>query len=219
MARSFRILHVDDDPLMRDVVEAALGLDPAFVLLSCADGEDALAAAADWQPDLIICDTMMPGMDGAAFLQRLRADPATASFPVAILSALARPRDVAAMKALGAAAVIAKPFDPERLAETVRRHLHAIRLHAAGYDFCQRLRRDAAILAAFRRRLEEAALPEELQSFVHKLAGAAGVFNCADVSASASALEDIIIEARAGRSVPGRIAAGLDALLESITRT
>ena len=44
--KSFRILHVDDDPLMRDVVELALGFDPEFVVMSCAGGEEALAASA-----------------------------------------------------------------------------------------------------------------------------------------------------------------------------
>ena len=64
--------------------------------------------------------------------------------------------------------------------------------------------------------LEAPPAPEELQSFVHKLAGAAGVFNYRTVSAKASALEDSIIEQRAGRSAPDVVKDNLDALLESI---
>jgi DNA-binding NtrC family response regulator len=48
--KSFRILHVDDDPLMRDVVELALGFDSEFVVMSCEDAEEALAAVPGWQP-------------------------------------------------------------------------------------------------------------------------------------------------------------------------
>ena len=70
-----RILHVDDEPDIRDVVELSLALDPRFTIRSCASGEDAIAEAADWLPDLILCDVMMPVLDGPATLARLRADP------------------------------------------------------------------------------------------------------------------------------------------------
>jgi len=218
MATTFHILHVDDDALMRDVVELSLGLDPAFVLMSCASGEEALAAVGDWQPDLILCDALMPGMSGPELLKRLRADPATAQIPVVIMSARAQANGVADMTSLGAAAVIAKPFDPEKLADTLRRHLHTIRLNVAGYDFSQRLQRDAATLAALRRRLGEVAVSEELQTFAHKLAGAAGVFNFTAVSAAATALETAIVDVRDGRATPAHVAANFDALLESIAQ-
>ena len=218
MVRSFRILYVDGDPFMRDVVELSLGLDPAFLLLSCAGAQEALAAAPDWEPDLILCNAMMPGLDGPALLARLRANPATAEFPVLVMSPRAQHRDIDAMKSHRAVAVIAKPFDLAKLAETVRRHLPSIRPNAAGYDFSQRLRRDAATLASFRLRLGDVALSKELQTFAHKLAGAAGVFNVRAVSAAAAALEEAIIDARAGRGPPGHIADHLDALLEFIER-
>jgi two-component system OmpR family response regulator len=213
MATTFRILHVDDDALMRDLVELSLALDPAFLLLSCASGEEALRLAPDWAPDLILCDIKMPDMDGQTLLERLRADPATASFPVAFMSACAPPPNV---DTTGATTVIAKPFDPTTLAATLRHHLHTIKLNAAGYDFGQRLRRDAATLAAFRRGLREVGMAEELQAFVHKLAGAAGIFNYRAVSVRARALEAAIIEARDGRAAPERVAERLDALLASI---
>ncbi len=214
MATSYRILHVDDDPLMRDLVALSLALDPAFTLLSCESGAEALRVAADWAPDLILCDVRMPDIDGQTLLERLAADPATAGFPVVFMTACAPRAGEASMD--GAAGVIAKPFDPERLAATVRRLLHTIKLNAAGYDFHQRLRRDAATLAAFRRRLDVAGLPDELQSFVHKLAGIAGIFKYRTVSARASALEAAIIAARAGRAAPQSVAEPLDALLASI---
>jgi CheY-like chemotaxis protein len=218
MTRTFRILHVDDDPLMRDLVEISLALDPAFVLLSCAGAQEALAVAADWAPDLILCDVLMPDMDGPALLARLREDPATAKFPVIFMTARPQASEFRQTNSPGAVAVIAKPFDPERLVLTVRRHLHTIRLQAAGYDFAQRLRRDAATLTAFRLRLKHETMPEELQAFVHNLVGAAGIFNHRAVSVKASVLENAIIEGRAGRIAPQAVALHLDALLETMDR-
>lgn len=216
MATSFRILHVDDNALTRELVALALSLDPAFVLLSCAGAREALRVATDWKPDLILCDVKLPDMDGPALLARLRAEAATARIPVVFTAAYAQTRDVEAMMASGAAGVIAKPFDPETLAPTLRRQLYSIRMNAAGYDFHERLRRDAASLAALRGRLNDGAAPDELQSFAHKLAGAAGVFNFRVVSAQAAALEDAVIAARAGCGAPEAVAANLDALIACI---
>jgi CheY-like chemotaxis protein len=219
---SYRLLHVDDEPLMRELVDIALGLDPAFMVMSCASAQEALGVVVDWAPDLILCDVMMPEMDGLALLQRLRADPATAKFPLVFTTARAKPNEIDEMKALGAAAVIAKPFDPTTLANTVRRHLQTIKLAATGFDFTGRLRNDAAALTTFREKINNGAnsdgVQEELQSFAHKLAGAAGVFNYRAVSTTASALEDAILELRAGRGAPQTIETNLDALIETVAR-
>jgi len=207
----YRLLVVDDDQLMRDTVAGALERDAEFVVLSFGDVRQALAAAPDWDPQLIVCDAAIAEV--ARLLTGLRGNAATARFPVI---ALARPQDAGRAKELGAAAVIAKPFDPAQLAETVRRHLVSIRLAAAGYDFAQRLRRDAETLASFRARLAEPAAPQELQSFAHKLAGAAGIFDFAAVSDKAAALENAVIDMRAGRGAPNLVAASLDALIDCI---
>lgn len=220
--KSFRILHVDDDPLMRDVVELALGIDSEFVVMSCGSAEEALAAIPGWNPELIILDVMMPGMDGPAMLARLREDASTAKIPVIFITARAPAAERERLLALGAVAVIAKPFYPVKLAETVRRHMQSIKLASAGYNFAKRLRTDAAMLATFREKLRNGAdssfVPDEFQSFVHKLAGAAGVFDLQAVSTKAASLEDAIIERRAGRGTPGTVEANLDALLECIER-
>jgi two-component system OmpR family response regulator len=220
--RSFCILHVDDDPLMRDVVELSLGLDPTFTLISCASADEALAMAAERAPDLMLCDVLMPDMDGPAMLVRLRENARTAKIPVVFMTARTQPCEIERLKSLGAAAVIAKPFDPAQLAATVRGHLHSAKLATAGYDFVERLRTDAAMLATFRKTLwddpDKSVVPAGLQTCVHKLAGAAGVFNFQTVSSSASALEESIIERRAGRGTPEKVEANFDALLECIER-
>ena len=216
--KSYRILHVDDDPLMRDGVEISLGLDPAFALMTCAGGDEALAMAPGWAPDLILCDVNMPDMDGPALLARLRASANTASFPVVFMTAGAQADEIAQFKSLGATGVIAKPFDPATLADSVRAQLRSIKLASAGYDFAERLRADAATLAALRNQMHAGGdaplVPDGMQSCVHKLAGAAGVFNFQAVSHSAAALEDAIVE----RHAPAEIEARLDALLDCIER-
>jgi CheY-like chemotaxis protein len=219
---TYRILHVDDDPLMREMVELALDLEPAFALMSAADGKEAVSMAPDWAPNLILCDVTMPDMDGTAVLAKLRNNQATAKTPFIFMTAHAEPDDVARLKTLGALAVIAKPFNPATLAETLRGHLRDARLASAGYDFSERLRCDTLALTAFRAKMHgrqnTSPMPEGLQSCAHKLAGAAGVFGLKNVSRSASALEESIISQSAGRGTPGKVESNLDALLACIER-
>ncbi len=219
---SFNILHVDDDSDIREVVQLSLGLDPEFAVMSCASGDDAVAIAADQAPDLILCDVMMPGMDGPAVLARLREKACTARTPVVFMTARAQPRELEQLKSLGAAAVITKPFDPMKLAGMVRGHLGTDKFAKVGDGFSQRLRADAVTLTRFQKDLrgktDSSAKLEGLQSCAHKLAGAAGIFGFQAVSFNASAVEEAVIERRAGRGAAGMVEAHLDALLECIER-
>lgn len=122
-----RILHVDDEPDIRDIVGISLGLNPDFEVRECASGFEALAAAADWSPRLILLDVMMPKMDGPTTLAELRRDPRTASIPVVFMTARAQTREIESFKALGAQGVILKPFDPMTLATEVQGHLQALK--------------------------------------------------------------------------------------------
>ena len=111
-----RILYIDDEADIREVAEMSLQIDPAFDVRTCGSGEEGVAAAKAWQPDLILLDVMMPGMDGPAVFARLHEDPATAAIPVVFITARMQPQDVAKLEALGARGVLAKPFDPMALA-------------------------------------------------------------------------------------------------------
>ena len=82
-------------------------------------------AAADWQPDVILMDVMMPAMDGAETLTQLRRDARTAGIPVVFMTARVQTREVEHFLSLGAAGVIPKLFDPMTLASTVRAFLPA----------------------------------------------------------------------------------------------
>jgi DNA-binding response OmpR family regulator len=121
--RALRILHVDDEPDIREVVEISLGLDPDFMSRSSGSGQEALAVAADWVPDVILLDVMMPLMDGPETLAQLRANTRTVDIPIIFMTARAQVQEVVRLQALGAIAVIAKPFDPITLAATVRAHI------------------------------------------------------------------------------------------------
>lgn len=120
---SYRLLHVEDEPDIREVVEISLALDPGIILMSCSSGADALVTAADWEPDVILMDVMMPQMDGPETLMHLRQDTRTANIPVVFMTACAQSREVERFLSLGAAGVIAKPFDPMTLATAVRVYL------------------------------------------------------------------------------------------------
>jgi two-component system, OmpR family, response regulator len=115
-----RVLLVEDEPDIQAVARLALEAVGGLRVEICSSGEAALNAAPQFAPELVLLDVMMPGMDGPATLRALRALPETARTPVVFMTAKVQPQEVAAFLALGAADVIAKPFDPMTLADTVR---------------------------------------------------------------------------------------------------
>jgi CheY-like chemotaxis protein len=118
-----RILLVDDEPDIREVVDVSLGLDREFATRACASGADALVTAAEWSPSLILLDVMMPLMDGPTTLANLRKNPRTAHIPVVFLTARTQASEVEQYISLGAQGVLSKPFDPMTLAASVRSYL------------------------------------------------------------------------------------------------
>lgn len=119
----FRILYVDDEADIREIASMSLALDGAFDVRTCASGKEALQVASEWQPNLILLDVMMPGMDGPETLAGLRADPLTAGIPAVFITARTQSYEIQRFLSLGATGVIAKPFDPMTLAEQARRYL------------------------------------------------------------------------------------------------
>lgn len=117
------LLCVEDDPDIRALIELALTTVGGMRVTSCSSGREALELAARLQPDLVLLDVMMPDMDGIETLRRLRADPRTAGLKVVFVTAKVQLHEVDAYRALGAIGVVAKPFDPMRLADDLRRYL------------------------------------------------------------------------------------------------
>ncbi len=115
-----KVLLVDDEPDIRKLGLISLRNIGKLQVFISADGPDALDVAAREQPDVVLLDVMMPGMDGLETLARLRQRESTASLPVIFLTAATRPEDVTTYLALGVTGVIQKPFDPMRLPAQVQ---------------------------------------------------------------------------------------------------
>jgi two-component system, OmpR family, response regulator len=115
-----RILYAEDEPDIQLVAKLALEVLGGFKVLLCGSGAEVVEQAPSFEPNLILLDVMMPGMDGPATLKRLRGDPHTAKIPVIFLTAKAQSSEVKHYQALGALDVIAKPFDPMMLATQVQ---------------------------------------------------------------------------------------------------
>ena len=115
-----KILYVEDEPDIQAVAKIALEAVGGFELKTCSSGDEAIAAAAEFAPDLLLLDVMMPGMDGPTTLAELRKLPGLENTPVIFMTAKVQPQEVEHFKSLGAVEVIAKPFDPMGLADQVR---------------------------------------------------------------------------------------------------
>ena len=102
-----RVLVVDDDPRIRDILVLALDAE-GFEVQAAEDGRRALELLAEWRPHLILLDLMMPELDGWAFRARQLAHEGAAAIPVVVLSAGHNLR--ARVDALRAAAILPKPF-------------------------------------------------------------------------------------------------------------
>lgn len=115
-----RILHVDDDPDIQEIVRLALETMGDFNVETCGSGREALGRAAAFKPDLMLLDVIMPDVDGLELLEQLRALPGFAEVPVMFMTSAAETADVGAYRRAGALEVIMKPFDHVTLADTIR---------------------------------------------------------------------------------------------------
>ena len=113
-----KLLYVEDEADIREIAEFALE-DEDFDIVFCESGEQAVEKAVDFQPEVILLDVMMPGMDGPTTLKNLRTIPGLETTPVIFLTAKVQPNEIQSFIALGAIHVIPKPFDPMTLAEQI----------------------------------------------------------------------------------------------------
>ncbi len=118
MAPRTRVLVIDDDPVILELLRINFEIE-GFEVISACDGQEGLDRAAADHPDVILSDIMMPRLDGLQLLTRLKNDPATAKVPVVLLSAKAQQAEVDKGLALGADDYVTKPFDPLELLDRV----------------------------------------------------------------------------------------------------
>jgi CheY-like chemotaxis protein len=214
-----RVLHIDDEADLREIIEISIGLDPGFIVRRCESGPEGIVIAAQWRPNVILLDVMMPVMDGPATLAELRSNPETAGIPVVFMTARAQARELDRLRALGAIGVIAKPFDPMTLAASVRNYLPpcADPLADLRVRFLQRVRRDIAALSEHRAELEAGtALPQRLdciKQIAHSLSGAGGIYGFAEISDAAAAVEDAALARLAATGSDQALSVALDGLI------
>ena len=120
MAELNKILYVEDEPDIQMIARVALENVGGFEIHIASSGEEAIKEAVDFAPDLILLDVMMPGLDGPSTLQELRKLPELNQTPVMFMTAKVQPQEIDYFKSLGAIEIIAKPFDPMNLANTIR---------------------------------------------------------------------------------------------------
>jgi DNA-binding NarL/FixJ family response regulator len=117
-----RLLLIDDDPnlilLVRDYLEFR-----GYEVLTADNGKEALNLLTQNLPDMIICDIMMPEMDGYALIENVRQDQRTSWIPVLFLSARGQSQDRIKGLNLGADVYMVKPFEPEELVAQVESSL------------------------------------------------------------------------------------------------
>jgi CheY-like chemotaxis protein len=120
----FRILLVEDEPVIRELVRTMLTTNE--VVVECVqNGTEALKVARDGKFNLFLLDIVLPGMDGISVLRMLRADPNTAQVPVYMLTAKQKSADVETAKRAGATGYIHKPFKGAELMALVEQYQKA----------------------------------------------------------------------------------------------
>jgi CheY-like chemotaxis protein len=195
-----RILLVEDDPDIQEVTTVLLSHLSDFEVRGCGTATEALQIAQDFDPDLILLDVMMPGLDGQGAFAAFRQMPATASTPVIFMTARVQPREILEYRQLGSLGVIPKPFDPNTLAETIQgmwdRHRKA-RLNEArreelvalkrtyASDLPERLRAIEAATGSLRDNGWDRRVASSLYDMAHRLAGSAAIYGFPEVSEAA----------------------------------
>lgn len=118
MARK-HILLIDDEADIREVAGMSLEAIGGWRVSSATCGEEGIAKAIAEQPDAILCDVMMPDIDGPATFKRLQENAETREIPVVLLTARVQRADRLRFAQLGVAGVLPKPFDPMTLSDRV----------------------------------------------------------------------------------------------------
>lgn len=115
-----RILLVEDNDMNRDAITRLLQR-RGFTLFTAPDGEEGVRVCREVQPDLVLMDLGLPGVDGFEATRRIKADPATRRIPVVALTARALTSDQEAAFAAGCDDYDTKPVDLARLVEKIQR--------------------------------------------------------------------------------------------------
>jgi CheY-like chemotaxis protein len=114
-----RVLIIDDDDDIREVAALSLESVAGWTIASASNGPAGIVLAREFQPDAILMDVMMPGMDGPTTFRTMQQIAELAAIPVLLLTAKVHGVDQRRFAGLGVAAVLFKPFDPLMLARQI----------------------------------------------------------------------------------------------------
>ncbi|HEV3233444.1 MAG TPA: response regulator transcription factor [Candidatus Dormibacteraeota bacterium] len=114
-----RVLVVEDEAALAKVLKLRLEME-GFEVRAAGDGQEAMEMIAQERPDIVVCDLMMPVMDGKQVTRAIKSDKKLKSIPVLILSALKRQQEMDELAKLGADGFAAKPFDSKELTARIR---------------------------------------------------------------------------------------------------
>ena len=118
-AHAGKVLVVEDDPELNELLGAYVQI-AGFEYDTAQRGAEALTAARDRHPSLILLDVMLPDFDGFEVCRRLKSEEATRCIPVVMLTALDREEHRRQGMQCGACRYLTKPFDPDQLIEAIR---------------------------------------------------------------------------------------------------
>jgi CheY-like chemotaxis protein len=153
-AKDFRVLVVDDNPLVRELMRRSL--DAHYQVVAAADGADALLLAVEQPPDLIVSDYRMAGLDGRQLYEKLRGREATRNVPFIFVASRADIEEKLRPAVAGGEDFVTKPFFLAELERAAKRFVD--RLHL------ERLQKSAARPGVIQGRLEEMSVTELMQS-------------------------------------------------------
>jgi len=121
------VLIVDDQPDNLSLLHDALD-DAGYTVLVATDGASALQRAAQAQPDIVLLDAVMPGLDGFEVARRLKADARTAPIPIVFMTGLTETEHVVAAFAAGGVDYVTKPIKPTEVLARIAAHVRSARL-------------------------------------------------------------------------------------------
>jgi CheY-like chemotaxis protein len=114
-----RILIIDDEDDIREVAALSLEATAGWQIFTASSGLEGISMASTEQPDAILMDVMMPGVDGPATFRRMQEDSTVAHIPVLLLTAKVQGVDQRRFASLGVTGILFKPFDPLTLAQQI----------------------------------------------------------------------------------------------------
>jgi two-component system cell cycle response regulator DivK len=110
--------HEDNRRILRDLLTSR-----GYDLVEAEDGEQALALAADWRPDLILMDVQIPLLDGYEVTRRLKANPALRAIPIIVVTSYALSGDESKARAAGCNAYVSKPYSARKLLAKIQEYV------------------------------------------------------------------------------------------------